>query len=196
MAKKGYNKIRNLCLSGTLPALIAGLLCCGNYVSAQNSGIELHANSKVTAADVGLPVYPGASLYKDKDNDAAIDLGYSFGESHFRLMAANYLTSDSPQKILAFYRKPLSRYGEVLECNNGKPVGTLTVTHSGLTCEDAHDGNVQVNGHNDSKDHELRAGTPHQYRVVGIDKAQPDATHFGLVYVELPKDSDKAATAK
>ncbi len=177
--------------------LFAAVLICGNNaLPAQDSGIELHAKSKVTAADVGLPSYPGASLYKDKDNDAAIDLGYSFGESHFRLMAANYLTSDSPEKVLAFYRKPLSRYGEVLECNNGKPVGTLTVTHSGLTCQDEHDGNLQVNGHNDSKDHELRAGTPHQYRVVGIDKSQPNATHFGLVYLELPKDSDSATKAK
>lgn len=177
--------------------LFAAVLICGNIaLPAQDSGIELHAKSKVTAADVGLPSYPGASLYKDKDNDAAIDLGYSFGESHFRLMAANYLTSDSPEKVLAFYRKPLSRYGEVLECNNGKPVGTLTVTHSGLTCQDEHDGNLQVNGHNDSKDHELRAGTPHQYRVVGIDKSQPNATHFGLVYLELPKDSDSATKAK
>jgi hypothetical protein len=39
----------------------------------------------------------------------------------------------------------------------------------------------------------LRAGTPHQYRVVGIDKSQPGSTHFGLVYVDLPKDSTKKA---
>jgi hypothetical protein len=68
-------------------------------------------------------------------------------------------------------------------------VGTLTVTRSGLTCADQKGGNVQVNGH-DSKDHELRAGTPQKFRIVGIDKSQAKATHFGLVYVELPKDND------
>ncbi len=157
--------------------------------AAQNSGMEVHANSSATASDIGLPAYPGSTLYKDKDNDASVDLGFTFGESHFRLLAANYLTVDSPEQVLAFYRKPLSHYGEVLECNDGKPVGTLTVTRSGLTCSDQKGGNVQVNGH-DSKDHELRAGTPQKFRIVGIDKSQTKATHFGLVYVELPKDND------
>jgi hypothetical protein len=155
---------------------------------AQNSGMELHANGNATASDIGLPAYPGSTLYKDKDNDA-VDMGFTFGESHFRLMAASYLTVDSPEQVLAFYRKPLSHYGEVLECNDGKPVGSLTVTRSGLTCSDEKGGNVQVNGH-DSKDHELRAGTPQKFRIVGIDKSQTKATHFGLVYVELPKDND------
>jgi len=178
-----------------LLALTAAALFCGNVsLLAQDSGMELHANSKATAADIGLPAYPGATLYKDKDNDAAVDMGFSFGDSHFRLMAASYLSSDSPDKILAFYRKPLSHYGEVLECNDGKPVGTPTVTRSGLTCSDEHGGNVQVNGHVNSKDHELRAGTPHQFRMVGIDKSEANATHFGLVYVQLPKDD--AANAK
>ena len=170
-------------------ALVAAALLCGNVsLSAQNSGMELHANSKATAADIGLPVYPGSTLHKDKDNDGAVDMGFSYGDSQFRLLAADYVSSDSPDKILAFYRKPLSRYGEVLECKDGKPVGTPTVTRSGLTCSDQKGGDVDVNS--GSKGHELRAVTPHQFRVVGIDKSQPDATHFGLVYIQLPKDSD------
>jgi hypothetical protein len=77
---------------------------------------------------------------------------------------------------------------------NGKPVGSHTVTRNGLTCADEHDGHAQTNvSANSSSDHELRAGTPHQYRVVGIDKSQPGSTHFGLVYVDLPKDSTKKA---
>ena len=139
--------MRHIFLSRTLLVFIVGLLSGGNCVSAQNSGMELHANSKVTASDVGLPAYPGAALYKDKDNDGAVDMGFSFGESHFRIVAADYVSPDSPDKILAFYRKPLSHYGEVLECNDGKPVGSPTVTRSGLTCSDEHGGNLQVNGH-------------------------------------------------
>jgi hypothetical protein len=177
--------------------LLATTLFCGNVVvMAQDSGMELHANSKVTASDIGLPVYPGATLYKDKDNDGAVDMGFSFGESHFHLMVASYVSNDSPDKILAFYRKPLSHYGEVLECNDGKPVGTPTVTRSGLTCADQQGGDVHVSGSTDSKGHELRAGTPHQFRIVGIDKSQPSSSRFGLVYVQLPKDSDSSAKSK
>jgi hypothetical protein len=178
-------------------SLLATSIFCGNVsLLAQSGGMELHANSKVTASDIGLPAYPGSSLYKDKDNDGAVDMGFTFGESRFHLMAANYVSNDSPDKILDFYRKPLSHYGDVLECNNGKPVGTPTVAHSGLTCSDQQGGNVHVKGSTDSKDHELRAGTPHQFRIVGIDKAQPNSTRFGLVYVQLPKDDDSKAKSK
>jgi hypothetical protein len=40
---------------------------------AQNSdfNLNLHANSHVTAKDIGLPVYPGATLFKDKDSDSS-----------------------------------------------------------------------------------------------------------------------------
>jgi hypothetical protein len=154
---------------------------------AQDSGINLalHANSHAGAANIGLPAYPGATLSKDADNESAADLGLTVGEFHFSLLAANYVTNDSPAKVLAFYRKPLSRYGEVLECNQGNPVGALKVTHSGLTCGHAS-GDT-----NTSTEHELRAGSPLQYRIVGIDDSHPGFTHFGLVYLELPKDSSE-----
>jgi hypothetical protein len=106
--------------------LCAAILFCGGTASfAQNSDdrLELHANSHASAADIGLPAYPGATFYKDTNNDSAVDLGLNLGDFHFTLKAANYVSSDSPARILAFYRKPLSRYGEVLECDHGKPVG-------------------------------------------------------------------------
>jgi hypothetical protein len=183
-------RIRSL---AALPAIVlfAAVVSCGGIASlAQNSSVNLalHANSHASAADIGLPAYPGASLYKDADNDSAADLGLTVGDFHFSLMAVNYVTSDSPAQVLAFYRKPLSQYGEVLECNHGKPVGALTVARSGLTC-----GHVQLSGNtNSSTDHELRAGTPHQYRIVGIDDSHPGSTRFGLVYLELPRsDGEK-----
>jgi hypothetical protein len=111
-------------------------------------------------------------------------------------MVAKYATRAFPARVLAFYRKPLSRYGEVLECEDGKPVGALTVTRSGLTCSDQQDDHSQANHRGDSNDHELRAGTPHNYRVVGIDKSQPKSTHFVLIYIQLPKDNDSNTKSK
>lgn len=191
--------IRQSVFSCATSAFFIAILFCGSISSfAQNSGFDLslHANDHATAADIGLPSYPGASPYKELDNDAAFDLGFSSGDSHFRLMVANYITSDSPAEVLDFYRKPLSRYGEVLECKDGKPVGKLKTTRSGLTCADEKSADSQANAHADSTDHDLRAGTPHNFRVVGIDKSQPKSTHFALVYVQMPKDSDTAAKSK
>jgi hypothetical protein len=157
-------------------------------VLGQNSDVNLalHANSHASAAAIGLPAYPGANLYKDEDNDSAADLGVTAGDFHFSVIAVKYVTSDSPERVLTFYRKPLSRYGEVLECDHGKPIGALTTTRTGLTC-----GQAQVGGNTSSstEDHEIRAGFPHQYRIVGIDESHPGSTRFDLVYLDLPKDS-------
>ena len=176
-------------------SLGAVLLLVSSAVSAQSSGegFELHANGKVTATDVGLPVYPGSKLVK-ADSDSAVDMGFTFGDTHFRLVAANYLSSDSPSQILDFYRKPLARYGDVLECDHGKPVGALKVARSGLTCSTQSKDHVTVQGNVDSSnDHELRAGTPEKIHIVGIGEKQSAGLHFGLVYVELPKDSGSKA---
>jgi hypothetical protein len=176
---------------------------CGMCFAQDSSGkdsdvyLGLHANSHASAASIGLPAYPGATLYKDpgsKGDDSAADVGFAFGDFRFDVKAVSYVTKDSAAQVLDFYRKPLSHYGEVLECDHGKPVGKLTITDTGLTCSDAHGGNVQVEGHtNSSTDHELRAGSPHKYRIVGIDDSKAGSTHFGLVYLELPKDKDGKA---
>lgn len=169
----------------------AFILFGSSLASAQDSGsgFELHANGQIKASDVGLPVYPGSKLFKNTGSDSAVDMGFTFGDTHFRLVAANYLSPDSPGQILDFYRKPLGRYGDVLECDHGKPVGAIKTTRSGLTCNDKKDGHVQVEGNVDSStDHELRAGTPQKIHIVGIGERQGSNIHFGLVYLEVPKD--------
>ncbi len=180
--------------------MLAGVLAGASVVGfAQDSGsknqglnLELHANGHGSAAEIGLPVYPGATPYKDtKGDNSSADLGFAFGDVHFQLIAVSYVTKDSAAQVLAYYQKPLSRYGQVLECDHGKPVGKLTVTNTGLTCSDEHGGHVQVNGSpNSSNDVELRAGWPHKFRLVGIDSSKAGETRFGLVYLILPRDKD------
>lgn len=156
---------------------------------AQDSDFNLnvHAHAHATARDIGLPEYPGASPHKEKDDsDSSADLGLVLNSFRFNLQVASFVTTDSPDKVLAFYRKPLARYGEVLECSHGKPVGRLTVTKSGLTCGDHRSGTMSVHGSDSGE--ELRAGTPERFRVVGIDSNDEGKTKFGLVSVVLPKE--------
>ena len=178
---------------------IAALLCGGAASFAQNSDFNLaiHASDRGTAAEIGLPAYPGAALDKGTDNSSAADLGFAYGDTHFRLVVAKYVTADSPERVLAFYRKPLSQYGDVLECNQGKPVGALSATHGGLTCSDQEDGNATSNGNIDfSGHHDLRSGSPRRFRIVGIDESNSKSTRFVLVYIELPKDKDQEGKPK
>jgi len=174
----------------------AALTLGGASSSAQNSDfkLELHAGSHGSAADVGLPMYPGATLDdKDPDNSSAADLGFTFGDTRFRLIVAKYLTKDSPDSVLNYYRKPLSHFGDVLECSQGKPVGKQTATKSGLTCSDEKESHVTVSDHTAIPgQREIRAGSPNRYRMVCLEDSDHGMTRFALVYVETPKDSEKA----
>ena len=47
-------------------------------------------------------------------------------------------TGDDRDKVLAYYRKSLSRYGDVIECRDNQPVGSPEKTSEGLTCSESH----------------------------------------------------------
>lgn len=173
----------------SLPCVLLLLAPLGVLAQDHSGGFELHANKAVTAREIGLPELPGATMVKNPDHDS-VDMGFTFGETHFRLKAVEYISDRTPERVLDYYRKPLSRYGDVLECNHSQPVGSLTKTRSGLTCEEKGDSKMQVNGVS-SDGHELRAGTPEKMRIVGISDVKDGKTRFGLVYLELPKDTAK-----
>jgi len=170
---------------------VAAVLAIGGESAAfaqTNASIELHANGKVTAGSIGLPDFPGARTFHGEHEDSTADLGLSFGDFHFRLLVAKYVTSASPQQVLEFYRKPLARYGDVIECEHGLAVGSPKVAGSGLTCSDTK-GHSAHSGGESNDAHELRSGIPRRFRVVGIDSGRADETHFTLLLIELPKES-------
>jgi hypothetical protein len=110
------------------------------YAHAQdNDGAGAVISGKVTAKDLGLPLYPGSKPHKDKDNDSpAANLGLWGAGSGFKLVVLKMESSDSPEKIAAFYKKALSKYGPVLDCSNPLPnsAGTSKDDSKTLTCGD------------------------------------------------------------
>ena len=180
----------------TMSVLAAACVLCTQSARAQDNSnfhLELNASGDATAQDVGLPAYPGAQLYKKPHDDGSVAFGFSFGDTKFEVKVASYETAANRDEVLAFYRKALHRYGQVLECRNDKPVGKLAVTSTGLTCDDNDSdakGKVNLNAKGDSdSDLELRAGRPHRYRIAALDDdSDPGMTKFSLVYLETPKD--------
>src|SRR5258708_26401132 len=88
-----------------MPAIaLAGVVSVAFACSAQNSDFNLnvHANSHATAKDIGLPVYPGATLFKDKDSDSSADLGLVLNSFHFNLQAVSFVTADAAKQVLQF----------------------------------------------------------------------------------------------
>jgi hypothetical protein len=177
-------------------------------ISTPFGGMSVKTNDSAVAVGTGLPTYPGAQIDRkhDKENHdkGAADVNMSFGGFQLRVKAISYLTSDSPDKVLAFYRKGLARYGTVIQCSNHQPVGTPTVTPEGLDCSDDGDSNkTKFKTNTDFTDKtELKAGSKQHQHIVSIN---PDGsgTKFGLVELDLPghlpfgdKDADDANRQK
>ena len=182
-------------------ALAAGLAGCRVNVEKGANGEDknvqvdtpfggIHVNTnQTTAADLGLPVYPGARQVADNDKHKSADVHLGFGEWELRVRAVSYATADSQEKVAAFYKKALGRYGDVITCQYNSPVGTPTTTSEGLTCEDGGNGNVKI----DQGDYrvgkgnlELKAGSKRHQHIVGFENPKDGKTLFALVALDLP----------
>lgn len=173
----------------------------------------MHLNTdQTTAADLGLPLYPGAQPFVNDDMHKSADVHMGFGEWQMRIRAVSYNTADSQDKVMAFYKKALARYGDVITCQNKQAIGAPAVTSEGLTCADDN-GSVHVRTSEQSttdekkngiaitdtksvtKDaFELKAGSKrHQHIVAFEDKQENGKTVFEMVALDLPGgDSGKS----
>jgi hypothetical protein len=153
-------------------------------------GISVKTDQSAVAALTGLPAYPGAQIdlthSKNEHDNGAADVNMSFGSFQLRVRAIGYRTSDSPDKVLAFYRKGLSRFGTVIQCSNHQPVGNPTVTAEGLDCSDGGGNKSKFKADADfTGKMELKAGSKQHQHLVTID-ADGSGTKFGLVALDLP----------
>jgi hypothetical protein len=207
------NSTRNAILdaAGLLACLVAGSVLaagvagCRIHVDKGANGEDkhvqidmpfggIHVNTdETTAADLGLPAYPGAQAVNGDDNHKSADVHMGFGEWEMRVKVVSYSTPDSQDKVTAFYKKALTRYGDVIACQNKAPVGTPTTTTEGLTCSDSGGANVKVDDHGESygyhSDHsgfELKAGSKRHQHIVAFESSTPGQTRFALIALDLP----------
>ena len=140
-------------------------------------GFGIVASKRASAKDVGLPMYPGAREHKDKSEDSpAVKFGLWGGNSGFKLAVLKLESNDGPEKVAAFYRKALAKYGKVLDCRGSSKVTTGDNKGSSsdeLGCDDDQPENGEL---------VLKAGTKQEQHVVGI-KSSSGLTQFQLVYV-------------
>ena len=187
-------------------AMATGIAGCRIHVDKDANGQEktvqvdtpfggVHVNKdQITAADLGLPVYPGAEIVRDSDHDKSADVRMGFGEWQLRVRAVNYETSDSQDKVTEFYKKSLGRYGDVITCQGNAPVGTPTTTTEGLTCADnGKNANVKIDDNGASYGYQskhggfqLKAGSKRHQHIVGFEEPKSGKTRFALVSLDLP----------
>ena len=84
--------------------------------SSDNDSIGFNLGKNASAKNVGLPIYPGARRHIDDANDSsALNMGLWGGSTGFKLSVLKMETTDAPEKVAAFYRKALAKYGTVLD---------------------------------------------------------------------------------
>jgi len=156
---------------------------------------NIHVNADKPSASLGIALYPGAIADPDHDGDKDADVQLGFGEWKMRVQVAHFNTSDNQDKVLTYYRKSLSRYGDVIECKDNEPIGSPAKTAEGLTCsENDQDNHIKVD-HGGDHGLTLRAGSKRHQHIVAFDKDDADSaagpTKFTLIALDLPAETPK-----
>ena len=156
--------------------------------SDQNKGLDvrssagdMHLGNDADSHQVGLPVYPGARERKSGENRNSANLSLFTSAFGVKLVVLNYDSDDAPDKIIAFYRSKLKKYGKVLECRTSQRSGDVNTDSDDsqkskeLKCEGDQTGNTI----------ELKAGTEDNQHIVAISPAENGGkgSTFSLVYL-------------
>ncbi len=141
---------------------------------------DMHVSKDADAKKAGLPLYPGARQKVEKDNDP-LNLGIVTEAFGLKVVVAKYESDDSPDKVIAYYRDKLKKYGKVLECHSQKHGGDVDVHDDDKDSKESKELKCEQNS---GPVTELKVGTEDNQHVVAVEP--PDAgkgSTFALVYV-------------
>jgi hypothetical protein len=181
-------------LQGMSQAILAGLFCLigftGCSITTHDKGngkkddVDIRTpfgslsvkEGNNDVKDTGLSPYPGARVKKDSNDDKhSANVNISSSLFGLKVVAMNFETDDPSDKILAFYRKDMGKYGKVLNCTGDF---NMNFHHS--------DKDSEVTCHGEGSDHEykeeLKVGTENNQRIVAI-KPKSNGSEFTLVFV-------------
>jgi len=143
---------------------------------------DLHLGSDADARKIGLPLYPGARLKADDQNQNQANLSIFTEAFGFKLVIANYESDDAPGKIIDFYRDKLKKYGKVLECHSKKHGGDVEVHDDEKDSKGSKE--LKCDGDNTGPVTELKVGTKDQQHAVAVEPRNGrSGSTFAVVYV-------------
>jgi len=154
------------------------LLGCALLLGAQAFAAPVVEVSVAAPTSDTLPVYPHAAPRSDiAADDARIKSVSIEGPLRGSLTAATYVSKDSAEKILGFYRSALKNYGDVIECAGGtNPEVNVRINTRNLgdtTCKREDIGSGAT---------ELRVGNDREQRIVAV-RPTSNGSEFTLVSV-------------
>jgi hypothetical protein len=183
----------------TAIAAISSLVACsinvddkGNKEGSKRVDIQspigdLHVSEQADIRDSGLTVYPGATPAPKEKNDEEKSANVNLALPGFQLkvVAAEFLSNDAPDKITAYYDKELQRFGKPIQCRGAYSSGGNVEMHDkdDLSKSVACDKTDSLDGL------ELKVGTEGNQHIVAV-KPDNKGTRFALVYVRVHTGKD------
>ena len=140
----------------------------------------LHVSKEADVRDIGLSIYPGARV-KEKEADgeeksANVNISSSF--FGLKVVAIEYESDDPPEKLIAYYRDQLKKYGSILECHTSQASGHMTAN---VNSDHDHDNKLKCE-ENSGNTIELKVGSEDNQHLVSVTP-QGKGSSFALVYV-------------
>jgi hypothetical protein len=182
-------------LGRAIPGILMGLMLLAAVMPAaaqdkkdsdanksDSDSIGFIASKNASAKEVGLPMYPGSRRHKDdSDDSSSLQLGAWGGSFGFKIAVVKMESDDAPEKIAAFYRKALSKYGKVLNCSDtAEAAAQKDKPSNGLDCDSDHAEKGEI---------VLKSGTKEMQHIASV-KANGSGSVYDLVFVEA-KGSEK-----
>lgn len=160
----------------TLASVLIAVAATSLPLGANAAGAGIEINDKSSAAEVGLPTYPGATIRRDKGDDGdGLNLALWGGSLGFKLSLMKFTTGDPVDKVASFYRDAMGRYGNVLDCTGPRTASSAPADKKVLAC------NKDDKGEPGGKLYKV--GTPNQQRIVNI-KPVNGRVEFEMLKIE------------
>jgi hypothetical protein len=171
----------------SMPTLPAGAQQTDNgsqdkHLDIRSSAGDLHVGNDANAREIGLPLYPGARLKHDEHDKNSANLAIFTAAFGMKLVVANYDSDDPPNKLIAYYRDKLKKYGKVIECHTSEHGGDVHVNAGKNNSNGSRD--VNCDGDNTGNVVELKVGTQDNQHLVSVEPSEKgNGSTFALVYV-------------
>lgn len=142
---------------------------------------DLHVSEQVDIRDSGLTVYPGAkpAPKDDGDDKKSANVNVSVPGFALKVVAAEFISDDAPDKIIAYYNKELPKYGKPIQCH-----GAWNRGHKDYDSKDDLSKPVSCGSSGSGDSVELKVGTEGNQHIVSI-KPNSQGSRFALVYVRI-----------
>ena len=148
---------------------------------------DLHVSEDADIGDAGLSIYPGSkpAPKDDGDDKKSANVNLALPGFSLKVVAAEFVSNDAPEKLIAFYGKELQRYGKPIQCHGEWSGDHVESSHG----KDELSKPVSCKGNGNGNSIELKVGTEGNQRIVSV-KPSAGGARFAIAYVRMHTGSD------